>query len=145
MIAWPSIFSGECGLDSSFWLVNISFWTGLDFKNVYQTCFDPETYKSVWAMHLLYDEIDERDVGTTGIPSSFDVDKFFPDLDVPTVYTKVKYIHLGTFINLGSYSSSWPEWSWSNFVLQKLLSFSPAEKIPTIVARAYFTFITPQC
>ena len=76
-------------MDGSFWLVNISFWTGLDFKNVYQTCFDPESYTSVWAMHLLYDEIEERDLGDTGIPSNFDPDKFFPDLSVADVYTKV--------------------------------------------------------
>ena len=44
-------------------------------------------------MHLLYDEIEERDVGDTGIPSSFDPDKYFPDLAVATVYTKVKTQH----------------------------------------------------
>lgn len=46
-------------------------------------------FRSVWARHNLYDEIAERDTGTTGMPSKFNPDNYFPNFEVDNAYTKV--------------------------------------------------------
>jgi len=58
-------------------------------KALYQTCLDTDTSNSIWANHLLYAAIGERETGSSGMPD-FTPDDFYPDFDVDKAYSKVK-------------------------------------------------------
>ena len=85
-----------CGSENNYLLIQVGFtiqqvgFTIQDeIKEVFRSCFDLENSRSIWAQHLLYDEIADRDTGSSGMPSNFDPDTYFPDFNVAHAYTKV--------------------------------------------------------
>ena len=81
-------YENQCGVDENLVRIRMSFLVDSSTKILYETCFDPATMRSVWARHILYNEIEFHDTGTSGMPD-FTADNFFPDFDVANAYTKI--------------------------------------------------------
>jgi len=81
--------SGTCGPDKKFHQIEVTYWRGFFDKQVFETCFDPVKSRSVWSKNILFNEIGDRETGSSGMPSNFDPDTFFPEFDVNTAYSKV--------------------------------------------------------
>jgi len=80
----------KCGLNETFQLIKIEFLADKVSKVVFETCFDPSTLRSVWAKNVIYNEIANRETGSSEMPSSFNPDDFFSDFDVNKAYYKVQ-------------------------------------------------------
>ena len=81
-------YDNQCGDESNFSKIRMSFVVESSSKILFETCFDPATMRSVWARHILYNEIELRDTGSSGMPD-FSTDNFFEGFDVVTAYTKI--------------------------------------------------------
>lgn len=76
-----------CGAGMNFKRVMLKLFVE-HYQTLYETCYDPATMQSVWSKHVLYNEIEHRDTGSSDMPD-FTSDGFFGDFDVATAYTKI--------------------------------------------------------
>ena len=77
---------GSCGPDNRETLMEIGFSVGLGVTETVEVCHDLAGARTLWAKHVLWDEVSARDHGNDR--PSWDQDFF--DFDVDFYYTRVR-------------------------------------------------------